>query len=325
MATAKPCLAQLSRTCLYSLRQTPSTIPIRSFSSTAPCAGKASRKKAAKKESGSAKKSKKPTTEKRKKKTNPNWIEPDLNGEEQFSLLEAMRYSILHILWQNSADTSDRIIRAWEVGYKPTSVKYEIAMRLSGLRNGPVVRNRIRLPHPVKTDFGVCVICPPDSKYAAEARAAGAVLVGEEEVFDAVKEGKIIFERCLCQTDSLAKLNKSGIARILGPKSLMPNNKTGTIVADPAKAMKEMIGASEYRERQGVVRMAVGQLGFTPEQMSRNLKSFIESVKKDMSRLSDKISKNISEVVLSSTHGPGLPLNGGLTDGRTTVTEKDLS
>jgi large subunit ribosomal protein L1 len=198
-------------------------------------------------------------------------------------------------------------------------------MRVSGVRNGPVVRNRIRLPHPVKTDFGVCVICPPDSKYAAEAKAAGAVLVGEDGVFDAVKAGKIDFERCLCQTDSLPKLNKSGIARILGPKSLMPNHKTGTIVADPAKAMREMIGASEYRERQGVVRMAVGQLGFTPEQMTKNLKSFVESVKKDMSRLSDKISKNIAEVVLSSTHGPGIPLNGGLTDGKTHVTEKDLS
>jgi large subunit ribosomal protein L1 len=197
-------------------------------------------------------------------------------------------------------------------------------MRVAGLRNGPVVRNRIRLPYPVKTDFGVCVICPPDSKYAEDARAAGAVLVGEDEVFDLVKAGKIDFERCLCQTDSLPKLTKSGIARILGPRQLMPNKKTGTIVDDPTRAMKEMIGASEYRERQGVVRMAVGQLGFTSDQMTRNMKAFVESVQKDMSRLSDKSIKTIAEVVLSSTHGPGIPLNGSLTDGKTHVTEKDL-
>ena len=198
-------------------------------------------------------------------------------------------------------------------------------MRVAGLKNGPVIRNRIRLPFPVKTDFNVCVICPPDSKFAEDARAAGAVLVGEEEVFEQVKEGKITFERCLCQTDSLAKMNKSGIGRQLGPKGLMPSTKTGTVVADPAKTMRDMIGASEYRERQGVVRMAVGQLGFTPEQMQRNVKAFIESVKKDMSRLSDKISKNMVEVVLSSTHGPGLPLNGGFKDSKTTVTEQELS
>src|SRR4051812_5029010 len=69
-------------------------------------------------------------------------------------------------------------IRAFEVGRPPTSVKYEMHVKLKSLKNGPVVRNRLRLPHPVKTDIRICVICPPDSKYAASAKAAGATLVG---------------------------------------------------------------------------------------------------------------------------------------------------
>lgn len=200
-----------------------------------------------------------------------------------------------------------------------------MAIRIAGLKNGPVVRNRIRLPHPVKTDFKVCVICPPDSKYAAAAKEAGAILVGEDEVFDAVKDGKIEFERCICQTDSMAKMNKSGIGRILGPRGLMPSSKTGTVVADPVKAMKDMVGASEYRERTGVVRMAIGQLGFTPAQLSTNVKAFLDAVKVDVGRLSEKANKRLAEVVLSSTNGPGFPLTGGLKDPKSSVTEKDLS
>src|SRR5258707_15851578 len=95
-------------------------------------------------------------------------------------------------------------LRAFEVGRKPTESKYEMHIKLKSLKNGPVIRNRLRLPHPVKTDLRICVICPPDSKYAETARAAGAALVGEEEIFEAVKDGRIEFDRMLCQTDSLA-------------------------------------------------------------------------------------------------------------------------
>lgn len=204
-------------------------------------------------------------------------------------------------------------------------MKYEVALKLKSLKNGPVIRNRLRLPHPVKTDLRICVICPPESKHAEDARAAGATLVGEDEIFDAVKAGRIEFDRCLCQVDSLQKLNKAGLGRVLGPRNLMPSAKTGTVIKDPAVAVKEMVGAAEYRERLGVVRLAVGQLGFTPEEMQRNVKAFIEAVKKDMAQLSDKISKEVAEVVLSSTNGPGLSLNGNFRDPDSTVTPRELS
>lgn len=182
----------------------------------------------------------------------------------------------------------------------------------------------MRLPHPVRTDLRIAVICPPDSEHAKAARAMGASVVGEESIFDAVKDGKIEFERCICQTDSLPKLAKSGIARILGPRGLMPSAKTGTVVKDVGSTVRDMVGGSEYRERMGVVRMAVGQLGFTPEEMQKNIKAFIDRVKKDMAALSDVIAKDIHEVVLSSTHGPGMSLDGTMRS-ESSPPERDLS
>lgn len=207
-------------------------------------------------------------------------------------------------------DPLSSYLRAVEVGRSPTSAKYDLHIRLKTPRNGAVVRNRLRLPHPVKTDLRICVIAPVDSPQGKAALQAGASLVGEEEVFALVKEGKIEFERCICHVDSLQNLAKAGIARTLGPRGLMPSAKLGTVVKDVAESVRNMVGGSEYRERLGVVRMAIGQLAFTPEEVQRNIKAFMENVKKDINVLSDRINKDIHEVVLSSTNGPGMSLNG---------------
>ena len=132
---------------------------------------------------------------------------------------------------------------------------------------------------------------------AASAIKAGASLVGDDSIIDAVKDGRIEFDRCLCHVDSLQKMNKAGLGRILGPKGLMPSSKTGTVVRDVAASVRDLVGGSEYRERLGVIRMAVGQLGFTPEEMQRNIRVFMDGVKKDLAQLSDRISKEIHEVV----------------------------
>ena len=154
------------------------------------------------------------------------------------------------------------------------------------------------------------MICPPDSAAAAQARNAGASLVGEETVFDAVKNGRIEFDRCICHVDSAQKLNNAALARILGPKGLMPNSKTGTITKNVGDVVRGLVGGSEYREKIGVIRCAVGQLGFTPEEMQRNVRAFVNDIKKEIALLSDRVSKDIHEVVLSSTNAPGFSLNG---------------
>ncbi|EUC46166.1 hypothetical protein COCMIDRAFT_36126 [Bipolaris oryzae ATCC 44560] len=244
---------------------------------------------------------------KKKKKTRNTFLQYDLKQADQFSLIDAMQY-----------------IRAFEVGRNPSSSKYEMHVRLRTLKNGPVVRNRLRLPHPVKTDIRICVIAAPDSKAAAEARAAGAALVGEDEIFNQIKEGIVEFDRCICHIDSLQKMNKAGLGRVLGPKGLMPSTKTGTVVTQVGTSVRNMVGGSEYRERLGVVRMAIGQLGFTPDEMQRNIKAFMEALKKDMAQLSDRIGKEVHEVVLSSTNAPGFTLSGEFR-GPNSIAPKELS
>ncbi|KAK5715269.1 hypothetical protein LTR17_016870 [Elasticomyces elasticus] len=248
-----------------------------------------------------------PASQKRKK-ARSTFLVPDLRNAIQFSLVEAMRY-----------------LRASEVGRPPTSSKYEIHLRLRTPKNGAVVRNRLRLPHPVKTDLRICVIAPADSPQGLAAKAAGAVIVGEEEVFLAIKDGRVEFDRCLCHTDSLPLLQKANLGRILGPKGLMPSVKTNTVVKDVGASVREMAGASEYRERFGVVRMAIGQLGFSAEEMQRNIRAFVESVKRDMQGISDQTAKDLHEVVLSSTNGPGLSLNGSFSSGEDGVGARDIS
>jgi large subunit ribosomal protein L1 len=122
-------------------------------------------------------------------------------------------------------------------------------------------------------------------------------MVGEEEIFEKVKDGKIDFDRCLAVPGSVQKMNKEGLPRILGPRGLMPSAKLGTIVEKPGPAVRNMLGGSMYRERMGVVRMAVGRLSFTPEQLRDNVKAYVSAVRKDASGLSDQIMKEVYEVV----------------------------
>lgn len=83
----------------------------------------------------------------------------------------------------------------------------------------------------------------------------------------------------------------------------------GTVTRDLKGVMKDMVGASEYREKLGVVRLAIGQLRFTPEEMQKNIRFFMEGVKRDFAALSDKVSKEIHEVVSSSSRFSSLPFH----------------
>ncbi|KAK6833474.1 Ribosomal protein L1p/L10e [Apiospora arundinis] len=200
---------------------------------------------------------------------------------EQFSLCDAMRY-----------------LRAAEVGRPPSSVTYEVALKVRTIKNGPVIRNRIRFPYPVKNDTRIGVICPEGSNAMHDARTGGAVAFGEQSLFDLIKANanNLPFNRLICHTDSVQALNKAGLGRVLGPKGLMPSLKTNTITKSVKTMMHEMVGAETYREKIG---------------LSENVKTFIESIKADISRMEDRVDKDIIEVVLTSTNGPGFTLNGG--------------
>lgn len=112
-----------------------------------------------------------------------------------------------------------------------------------------------------------------------------------------MKKGQIEFDRLICHPDSLEALNKAGLGRILGPRGLMPSVKTGTVVEDVAARVEMLRGGTIYRERDAVIRLPIGQLAFSPEQLRDNLRATIDQVKKDASSLSERINKEIYEVV----------------------------
>ncbi|KAK0758986.1 hypothetical protein N5P37_008473 [Trichoderma harzianum] len=218
-----------------------------------------------------------------------------------------------------------RVLRAVEVGQPPATIKYEIHINLKTARNGPVIKNSIRLPNPVQSDWQIAVICPEGSDIATAATAAGAVAVGEETLFEAIRQEKIDFDRLICHENSEKALNKAGLGKILGPKGLMPSKRMKTIVNDVVKSIRDSAGAADYRERQGVIRMAIGQLGHTPDQLKANIQALLKKVKSECAEISEEVSKEVHEVILSTTNGPALSLNAKLNDPESGITVESLS
>lgn len=190
-----------------------------------------------------------------------------------------------------------------------------MALKLRTAKNGPIVRNRVRLPYPVKNDTKIAVICPEGSGAMNDARAGGAVAFGEASLFELIKTqaNNLPFNRLICHVDSQQALNKAGLGRILGPKGLLPSLKTNTIARSIKAMMQEMVGAEQYREKIGVVRMPSGNILFTPKQLSENVKALVAQVKVDLIGVEEKMNtnKDLIEVVLTSSNGPGFTLSGG--------------
>lgn len=191
------------------------------------------------------------------------------------------------------------------------------------MRNGAVVRDTIRLPHPISTGERFGVICSEGSEVAMQALQAGASVVGEESLFKRIRDGDMPFERLLCHEDSEKALHAAGLGKILGPKGLMPNRKLRTVTKDITKAMKS--GAVEYRERLGVVRLIVGQLSFTPRMIADNIAALVKEVRARCVLVEESTDKAVNEVVLSSSHGPGFNLNGKFNSTDPRVKDEDMA
>lgn len=118
---------------------------------------------------------------------------------------------------------------------------------------------------------------------------------------------------------------KAGLGPVLGPRGLMPSIKTKTVTTDVRTQMREMAGTANYRERAGVVRMAVGQLNFSPQMVGDNIKTVMAKFKGDMREVERTTVKLVDEVVLSTTNGPGFSLNGSFSPSDDKVTPAHLS
>jgi large subunit ribosomal protein L1 len=147
---------------------------------------------------------------------------------------------------------------------------------------------------------------------AEEAKAAGADVVGAEDLVETVSKGTINFDRCIATPDMMGLVGRLG--KVLGPRGLMPNPRVGTVTMDVAAAVKGAKGGSvEFRvEKAGIVHAGVGKASFTEKALAENVKAFVDAVVK--AKPAGSKGNYVKKVSISSTMGPGVKIDAtGLT------------
>jgi large subunit ribosomal protein L1 len=165
-----------------------------------------------------------------------------------------------------------------------------------------MVRGVVSLPHGTGKSVRVAVFAR-DAK-AEEAKAAGADVVGAEDLMEEIQGGKMDFDRVIATPDMMAVVGRLG--KVLGPRGLMPNPKLGTVTPDVAGAVQAAkAGQVEFRvERAGIVSGGIGKASFSEEQLVENATAFVNAVQR--AKPAGAKGTYVKRVAVSSTHGPGV-------------------
>lgn len=168
-----------------------------------------------------------------------------------------------------------------------------------------MVRGVCALPHGTGKSVRVAVLAQGEK--ADQAKAAGADIVGAENLIDSILAGKIDFDRMIATPDMMGMAGK--VARVLGPKGLMPNPKLGTVTADVENAVKKAkAGEVQYRvEKNGIVHAGIGKASFSEDQIYENSKAFIDAIVK--AKPAGAKGTYMKKVSLSSTMGVGVKVD----------------
>jgi large subunit ribosomal protein L1 len=183
----------------------------------------------------------------------------------------------------------------------------EIAMNLGvdPRHADQMVRGVVNLPNGTGRTVRVAVFARGEK--ADEAKAAGADVVGAEDLVQAVQNGEINFDRCVATPDMMPLVGRLG--KILGPRGMMPNPKVGTVTNDVAAAVKAAKGgAVEFRvEKAGIVHGGVGKVSFDEKALEENVRAFADAVIK--AKPAGAKGNYLKKVALSSTMGPGIKID----------------
>ena len=203
---------------------------------------------------------------------------------------------------------SEAIPLLQSVRYAGFDETVEVAMRLgvNPRHADQMVRGTVVLPHGLGRSKRVLVIASADGQRAAQ--EAGADIVGGDEIVDRIQGGWMDFDAVVATPDMMRSVGKLG--RILGPRGLMPNPKTGTVTVDVAKAVGEIkAGKVAYRvDKAGVVHAPIGKTSFAADKLVENANALAHSVIK--AKPSTAKGKYVKSVVVSSTMGPGIRVDG---------------
>ncbi len=169
------------------------------------------------------------------------------------------------------------------------------------------VRGVVSLPSGTGRDVRVAVIAK-DAK-AEEARAAGAEIVGAEDLVERIQGGFMEFDRVIATPDMMALVGRLG--KVLGPRGLMPNPRVGTVTPNVGQAVKDAKGGSiEFRvEKAGIVHAGVGKASFTEEALAANVKALVDALNR--AKPSGAKGTYVKRISLSSTMGPGVKVELG--------------
>ena len=185
------------------------------------------------------------------------------------------------------------------------SIDISINLGVDPKKSDQVVRGAAVLPNGTGKDVRVAVFAQGDK--AEEATAAGADIVGMDDLAASIKEGKLDFDVVVASPDAMRVVGQLG--QILGPRGLMPNPKLGTVTVDVAEAVRNAkAGQVRYRtDKNGIVHGGVGKVGFKPIAIKENIEALIADLKKVKPASAKGI--YLKKIVLSTTMGAGIPID----------------
>lgn len=203
--------------------------------------------------------------------------------------------------------TALRYLRASEVGQPASSTTITLSVRVVADRGVQPLSGSIRFPKSLSEDQAIAVFTT-NPELAQIAKDAGAAIVGGEELIQQVKDGNINFTKALATPDIVPKLNS--VAKILGPKGLMPSTRRGTVSNNIEELILNSKGAVDFR--QGgvpVVSVPVGMAHFTDIEIVKNLIAAINEIRAAANKAISKRPVVLGQTSISSTHGPGIVIN----------------
>jgi large subunit ribosomal protein L1 len=206
---------------------------------------------------------------------------------------------------QYTLDEAANIVKDITTTKFDASVDIDVRLGVDPRKSNQMVRGIVTLPHGTGKTARVLVLCTPDKE--EEAKAAGADFVGLDDYIEKIKAGWTDIDVIITMPPVMAKIGALG--RVLGPRGLMPNPKTGTVTMEVGKAVEEVKkGKIDFKvDKFGIIHSAVGKVSFEPKKLAENIREFVAMVNK----LKPSAAKGtyIQSVYLSSTMSPGIKID----------------
>jgi large subunit ribosomal protein L1 len=218
------------------------------------------------------------------------------------------RKSILGLIEPGKVYTleeASKVLKSISTTKFDASVDLDVRLGVDPKKPNQMVRGVVTLPHGTGKKVRVLALCTPDKE--AEAKAAGAEFVGLDDYIEKIKGGWTDIDVIICTPTVMAKVGALG--KVLGPRGLMPNPKSGTVTLEIGKAVTEVkAGKIDFKvDKYGIVHSSVGKLSFDPEKLIENAKEFMSTIMK--LKPSSAKGTYVKSIYISSTMSPGIQLD----------------